>query len=237
MNLPRVKLQAKGMHQMRCPGGGCHARSSARSGLMHRRLRCRSTKACCSCSSSRSRAAVLLDEEHAAAADGGLPGRRRHHRQPGRHEAADADSHCSAKPVRFVLEMNQGWFAKRGIKAGFKLTGGRSATGQRGRNARQRRPGPCRARAQAKLASREVPVHQLVEEGLDELRAQVAVVDVVGVFPHVHRQQALSAVVSGVPAAPVLTMSTLPSAFLTSQVQPEPKLPTALLTKASLKAA
>jgi uncharacterized membrane protein (UPF0127 family) len=34
------------------------------------------------------------------------------------------DSHCSAKPVRFVLEMNQGWFAKRGIKAGFKLRGG-----------------------------------------------------------------------------------------------------------------
>jgi uncharacterized membrane protein (UPF0127 family) len=33
------------------------------------------------------------------------------------------DSHCSAGPVRFVLEMNQGWFAKRGIKAGFKLRG------------------------------------------------------------------------------------------------------------------
>jgi len=33
------------------------------------------------------------------------------------------DSHCSAKPVRFVLEMNQGWFAKRGIKAGSQLTG------------------------------------------------------------------------------------------------------------------
>lgn len=33
------------------------------------------------------------------------------------------DSHCSAKPVRYVLEMNQGWFAKRGLKAGFKLTG------------------------------------------------------------------------------------------------------------------
>ncbi|MDH5707829.1 MAG: DUF192 domain-containing protein [Hylemonella sp.] len=32
-------------------------------------------------------------------------------------------SHCSAKPVRFVLEMNQGWFAKRGIRAGFKLGG------------------------------------------------------------------------------------------------------------------
>lgn len=33
------------------------------------------------------------------------------------------DSHCSSKPVRFVLEMNQGWFAKKGIKAGFKLSG------------------------------------------------------------------------------------------------------------------
>ena len=33
------------------------------------------------------------------------------------------DSHCSAKPVRFVLEMNTGWFAKHGIKPGFKLQG------------------------------------------------------------------------------------------------------------------
>lgn len=33
------------------------------------------------------------------------------------------DSHCSAKPVRFVLEMNQGWFAKRNIQAGYKLGG------------------------------------------------------------------------------------------------------------------
>jgi uncharacterized membrane protein (UPF0127 family) len=33
------------------------------------------------------------------------------------------DSHCSKKPVRFVLEMNDGWFAKRGIKPGFKLGG------------------------------------------------------------------------------------------------------------------
>lgn len=33
------------------------------------------------------------------------------------------DSHCSAKPVRYVLEMNQGWFAKKGIKAGSRLGG------------------------------------------------------------------------------------------------------------------
>jgi uncharacterized protein len=33
------------------------------------------------------------------------------------------NSHCSSMPVRFALEMNQGWFAKKGIKPGFKLTG------------------------------------------------------------------------------------------------------------------
>jgi uncharacterized membrane protein (UPF0127 family) len=32
-------------------------------------------------------------------------------------------SHCSDKPVRFVLEMNQGWFAKRGLKKGDRLSG------------------------------------------------------------------------------------------------------------------
>ena len=31
--------------------------------------------------------------------------------------------HCSTKPVRYVLEMNQGWFAKKGVKAGSKLSG------------------------------------------------------------------------------------------------------------------
>ena len=33
------------------------------------------------------------------------------------------DSHCSTKPVRFVLEMNQGWFAKKGVKPGSKISG------------------------------------------------------------------------------------------------------------------
>ena len=40
------------------------------------------------------------------------------------------NSHCSAKPVRFVLEMNQGWFAHKGLKAGSKL-GGAPFDGQR----------------------------------------------------------------------------------------------------------
>lgn len=33
------------------------------------------------------------------------------------------DAHCSTQPVRYVLEMNKGWFAKKGIKAGSKLQG------------------------------------------------------------------------------------------------------------------
>jgi uncharacterized membrane protein (UPF0127 family) len=33
------------------------------------------------------------------------------------------DTHCSGQPVRYVLEMNQGWFAKKGIKAGSRLSG------------------------------------------------------------------------------------------------------------------
>jgi uncharacterized membrane protein (UPF0127 family) len=33
------------------------------------------------------------------------------------------DSHCSNQAVRFVLEMNQGWFERKGIKAGAKLGG------------------------------------------------------------------------------------------------------------------
>jgi len=33
-------------------------------------------------------------------------------------------SHCSVAPVRYALEMNQSWFAKRGIKPGQRLRGG-----------------------------------------------------------------------------------------------------------------
>ena len=35
----------------------------------------------------------------------------------------DESSHCSAKPVRYVLEMNQGWFKQRNLKAGTRLRG------------------------------------------------------------------------------------------------------------------
>ena len=33
------------------------------------------------------------------------------------------DSHCSTSPVRYVLEMNKGWFLRKGIQAGSKLSG------------------------------------------------------------------------------------------------------------------
>ncbi len=33
------------------------------------------------------------------------------------------DTHPAVKPVRYALEMNLGWFAKRGIKAGAKIEG------------------------------------------------------------------------------------------------------------------
>ncbi len=32
-------------------------------------------------------------------------------------------NHCSERPVRYALEMNQGWFATRNIRAGFKISG------------------------------------------------------------------------------------------------------------------
>ena len=33
------------------------------------------------------------------------------------------EPHCSSRPVRYVLEMNQGWFRKKGLKPGDRLAG------------------------------------------------------------------------------------------------------------------
>ncbi|MCX8085801.1 MAG: DUF192 domain-containing protein [Rhodocyclaceae bacterium] len=33
------------------------------------------------------------------------------------------DNHCAARPARFALEMNAGWFKSRGLKAGDKISG------------------------------------------------------------------------------------------------------------------
>ena len=35
----------------------------------------------------------------------------------------DESSHCADAPGRYALEMNQGWFAERGIKKGARLRG------------------------------------------------------------------------------------------------------------------
>jgi uncharacterized membrane protein (UPF0127 family) len=35
----------------------------------------------------------------------------------------DETSHCASRPVRFALEMNQGWFKKRGIGPGARIDG------------------------------------------------------------------------------------------------------------------
>jgi len=32
-------------------------------------------------------------------------------------------NHCAAKPARYALEMNIGWFKSRGLKAGFAISG------------------------------------------------------------------------------------------------------------------
>ena len=33
------------------------------------------------------------------------------------------DSHCAARPARFALEMNLGWFSGKGLKAGQRIAG------------------------------------------------------------------------------------------------------------------
>jgi uncharacterized membrane protein (UPF0127 family) len=35
----------------------------------------------------------------------------------------DESTHCAARPVRYALEMNQGWFKKRGISPGTTIQG------------------------------------------------------------------------------------------------------------------
>jgi len=38
-------------------------------------------------------------------------------------EPHDLQSHCAARPVKYALEMNRGWFAARGIQPGARLGG------------------------------------------------------------------------------------------------------------------
>ncbi|MFN3914528.1 MAG: DUF192 domain-containing protein [Aquabacterium sp.] len=39
-------------------------------------------------------------------------------------KAGSVDQHCSTEPVRYALEMNQGWFTKRSVKVGDRIKGG-----------------------------------------------------------------------------------------------------------------
>ena len=43
------------------------------------------------------------------------------------------ESHCSREPVRYVLEMNLGWFAAKRIAAGARISGKRFETATSGR--------------------------------------------------------------------------------------------------------
>lgn len=38
-------------------------------------------------------------------------------------KAMTEDNHCPSQPVRFALEMNQGWFAKKGLSTGNAING------------------------------------------------------------------------------------------------------------------
>ena len=38
-------------------------------------------------------------------------------------KAQTDDNHCAAKPARYALEMNAGWFSRHGIGAGAKISG------------------------------------------------------------------------------------------------------------------
>lgn len=38
-------------------------------------------------------------------------------------EPQTENNHCSAKPAKYALEMNRGWFSQRGIKAGTAIGG------------------------------------------------------------------------------------------------------------------
>ena len=118
MNLPRVKLSA-GMHQI--DAQLARNNDQRATGLMHRRempqhegMLFEFEQATQQCFWMKN---TLLPLSAAFVADDGTVVNVED------MKPQTLDSHCSDKPVRYVLEMNQGWFSKRGIKRGFKLTG------------------------------------------------------------------------------------------------------------------
>jgi uncharacterized protein len=116
MNLPVVQLQA-GMHNIRAQVAATGEQRAT--GLMHRREMAQHEgmlfvfeTPSVQCFWMKN---TLLPLSIAFVADDGTVVNT-HEMKP-----QTLDSHCSEKPVRYVLEMNQGWFAKRGVKPGSKL--------------------------------------------------------------------------------------------------------------------
>lgn len=118
MNLPRVKLSA-GMHQIEAQVAKTN--EQRQTGLMHRREMPQHegmlfvfeepTQQCFWMKN------TLLPLAIAFVADDGTIV------NIDEMKPQSLDSHCSTKPVRYVLEMNTGWFGKKGIKAGARLGG------------------------------------------------------------------------------------------------------------------
>jgi uncharacterized membrane protein (UPF0127 family) len=118
MNLPRVKLSA-GMHQI--DAQVARTNDERATGLMHRKEMAQHegmlfvfeqpTQQCFWMKN------TLLPLSAAFVADDGTVVNVED------MKPQSLDSHCSVKPVRYVLEMNKGWFDKKGIKPGFRIAG------------------------------------------------------------------------------------------------------------------
>src|SRR5260364_290089 len=78
------------------------------------------------------------------------------------------------------------------------------------------------------------PIHN-IPECFNEFRARVAVIDVIGMLPYIEREQRLGRSGQRRARIAVDARSSEPSACLTSQAQPEPKVPSASFVNASLK--
>lgn len=118
MNLPRVKLAA-GMHQI--DAQVAHTPDQRATGLMHRRempqhegmlfVFEQPSQQCFWMKN------TLLPLSIAFLADDGTVVNL------AEMKPQTLDSHCSERPVRYVLEMNKGWFARKGVKPGMKIAG------------------------------------------------------------------------------------------------------------------
>ena len=118
MNLPRVKLAA-GMHQI--DAQVAHTPEQRATGLMHRKEMPQHEgmlfvfeQPAQQCFWMKN---TLLPLSVAFLADDGTV------INVAEMRPQTLDSHCSGRPVRYVLEMNKGWFARKGVKAGMKISG------------------------------------------------------------------------------------------------------------------